>query len=70
MAIWRVAILCYIPAATNIHSEYVILTDFPLQKLLQECGSMLVTLALPVLLVTTSKVAGLKVLIFLIFNYH
>ena len=30
MAIWRMRIACWIPKATNTHSEYVILTAFPL----------------------------------------
>ena len=32
MAKRRMHIACYIPNATNTHSEYVILTDFPLQQ--------------------------------------
>ena len=31
MAVWRMRIACWIPKATNTHSEYVILTAFPLQ---------------------------------------
>ena len=30
MTIWRMRISCWIPKATNTHSEYVILIDFPL----------------------------------------
>jgi hypothetical protein len=30
MTIWRVRIACWIPKATNTHSEYVTLTAFPL----------------------------------------
>jgi hypothetical protein len=36
MAIWRMRIACWIPKATDTHSEYVILTAFPLQHLLHE----------------------------------
>ena len=32
----RMRIACWIPQATNTHPEYVILTAFPLQKLLHE----------------------------------
>ena len=32
MAIWRMRIACWIPKATNTHSEYVILITFPLQQ--------------------------------------
>ena len=41
MAIWRMRIACWIPKATNTHSEYVILIAFPLQQWLQERASML-----------------------------
>ena len=39
--IWRMRIACWIPNATNIHSEYVIFIDFPLQHWLHEHVSML-----------------------------
>jgi len=29
--IWRMHVACWIPKAANTRSEYVILTDFPLQ---------------------------------------
>jgi hypothetical protein len=41
MAIWRMRIACWITKATNTHSKYVILIDFPLQQLLHEYASML-----------------------------
>jgi hypothetical protein len=41
MTIWRMRIACWIPKATNTHSQYVILTAFPLQQWLQEHVSML-----------------------------
>jgi hypothetical protein len=41
MAIWRVRITCWIPKATNTHSEYVILIAFPLQQWLHESALML-----------------------------
>jgi len=41
MAIWRMRFACCIPNATNIHSKYVILTAFPLQKWLHESASLL-----------------------------
>jgi hypothetical protein len=31
MTVWRMRIACWIPMATNTHSEYVILIAFPLQ---------------------------------------
>jgi len=40
MTIWRMRIACWIPKATNIHSDYVLLTAFPLQHWLYECASM------------------------------
>jgi hypothetical protein len=41
MAIWRMRIACWIPKATNTHSEYVILIAFPLQQWLHERASVL-----------------------------
>jgi len=32
MTIWRMRIACWIPKATDTHSEYVTLTAFPLQQ--------------------------------------
>jgi len=31
MALWRMRFACWIPKATNAHSEYLILIAFPLQ---------------------------------------
>ena len=41
MTIWRMCIACWVPKATNTHSEYVILIAFPLQQLLHEGASVL-----------------------------
>jgi hypothetical protein len=41
MTAWHIRISRCIPKATNTHSEYVILTAFPLQQWLHECASML-----------------------------
>jgi len=41
MAIWRMRIACWIPKATNKHSEYVIHIACPLQQWLHERPSML-----------------------------
>ena len=41
MTIWRTRIACWIPKATNSHSEYVILTAFPLQHWLHERATVL-----------------------------
>ena len=49
MTIWRMRIACWIPKATNTHSEYVILTDCPLQQWLHERASLLHYSTLPVL---------------------
>jgi hypothetical protein len=37
----RMRIACWIPKATNTHSQHVILTAFPLQQWLHERASML-----------------------------
>ena len=41
MTIWSMCIACWIPKATNTHSECVILIAFPLQQWLYERSSML-----------------------------
>jgi hypothetical protein len=41
VTIWRMRVACWIPEATDTHSEYVIITAFPLQQWLQERASML-----------------------------
>jgi hypothetical protein len=41
MTIWRMRISYWIPKATNVHSECVILIAFPLQQWLHERASML-----------------------------
>ena len=41
MRIWLKCIVCWIPKATNTHSECVILTAFSLQQWLYKRGSML-----------------------------
>jgi len=41
MTIWRTRIESWIPKATNIYSEYVMLIAFPLQQWLHERASML-----------------------------
>ena len=41
MAIWRLRIACWIPKATDTHSEHVILIVFRLQQWLNERASML-----------------------------
>jgi len=41
MTIWCLRIACWIPKATNTHSDYVILIAFPLKQWLHERASML-----------------------------
>ena len=41
MTTWLMRIACWIPKATNIHSEQVILITFPMQRRLHECTSVL-----------------------------
>jgi hypothetical protein len=41
MKTWCMRIACWIPKATNTHSEYVILIAFPLQQWLHEHASVL-----------------------------
>ena len=41
MTIWHMCIACWMPKATNTHSEYVILIALPLQQWLHEHASNL-----------------------------
>ena len=41
MTIWRMRIACWIPKATNTHSEYALVIAFPLQQWLHERDSIL-----------------------------
>ena len=41
MAIWRMSVACWIPKATNTHSQYVIRTAVPLQELSLERTALL-----------------------------
>jgi len=41
MTIWRVPTACWIPKATNTHTECTIVIAFPRQQWLQERASML-----------------------------
>jgi hypothetical protein len=41
MIMWRMRITCWTTEATNARTEYVILTVFQLQQLLQECAPLL-----------------------------
>jgi hypothetical protein len=50
MTIWRMRFACWIPKATNTHSQYVILIAFPLLQWLYERASMLRYSTLPVLI--------------------
>jgi len=54
MTIWRMRIACLMPKATNTHSEYVMLTDFPLQQWLNERSSMLLYTYIGCLLMDTA----------------
>jgi hypothetical protein len=41
VTIWRMRIACWIPKATDTHSEYVIVIAFPLLQWLHERASLL-----------------------------
>ena len=55
VTIWRMRIAFCIPKSTNTHSEYLILTAFPLQQWLHERASILRVRALPVLYVLPTE---------------
>jgi hypothetical protein len=50
--IWRMCIACWVPKATDTHSEYVILIAFPRQQWLRERSSLLRLRTLPALLLS------------------
>jgi hypothetical protein len=50
LTVWCMHFVCWMPMATNIHSEYVILIAFPLQQWLHDRTSMLHYSTLPVLI--------------------
>jgi hypothetical protein len=52
MAIWRMRIACWVPKATDTHSEYVTRIALPLQQWLRERASMFVIRTSTVLLLT------------------
>jgi hypothetical protein len=41
MTIWRMRIACWLPKATNTHTQYVTFTAYPLQQWLGERVSMI-----------------------------
>ena len=41
VVLWRMRLACWITKATDAHSEYIILIDFPLQQWLYERASIL-----------------------------
>jgi hypothetical protein len=41
MTIWRMRIACWIPKATNTHTDCVVIIAFPLQQWLYERASLL-----------------------------
>jgi len=41
MTIWHMRCACWIPKATNTHSEYVLIITFPRQQCLHEPASVL-----------------------------
>jgi hypothetical protein len=59
--IWRMRFACWITKATNTHSEYVILTSFPLQQRLHDCTSMSRYTCILMLLRWISSFSGLEV---------
>ena len=57
ITIWCMRTACWIPKATNTHSEYVILIVFPLQQWLHEHASMLRYMYIACLVVTRFTVS-------------
>jgi hypothetical protein len=69
MTIWRMRIACWVPKATNTHSEHVILIAFPPQQWLHEHPSML-RYMYSTLPVWYGKVRSWPVLMYVSLQYH
>jgi len=54
ITIWRMRIACWIPKATDTHSEYAILSVFPPQQWLNEYTSVLLYMHIARLAVISS----------------
>jgi hypothetical protein len=57
MTIWIVHIVCWIPKATNPHSEYVLRIAFISQQWLQESPPYYIVCTLPVFVILASDVS-------------
>jgi hypothetical protein len=55
MTIWRMRIACWIPKATNNHSEYVIFIGFLQQQWLHERAPLLRYMSIARLVLTTNS---------------
>jgi len=60
LTIWPMPIVCWIPKATNEHSEYVILITLPLQQWLHEPASLYIGLFCPLHLKSNVNGASAK----------
>jgi hypothetical protein len=60
MAIWCMCMTWWLHKATNIHSQYGILTAFPLQQWTHECASMYVIRTYIDCLVVTAVSLGMS----------
>jgi len=54
MTILRIRIACWIPKATNTHSQYVIIIAYPLQQWLHEHVSLLLCTYIAILFIYTA----------------
>jgi len=60
MTIWRMCFACWITKATNTHSEYVIVIDFPLQQWLHQRASILRYMYIAACLVCCNDISLLR----------
>jgi hypothetical protein len=66
MTIWRMRIACWIPKATNTHSEYVILIAIPLQQRLHVRPSVLRYTCIACLFTALKKIPIIIIIIIII----
>ena len=69
ITIWRICTACWIANTTNIHSQYVILISFSLQKSLLESASMLHYISTVRLITGLFEFLRLSVTMYNVFTY-
>jgi len=64
ITIWHMRIVCWVPKATNTHSEYVILIAFPLQQWCMNMPPCYILCTSPILLCMLRTLPWIKCSVF------